>query len=357
MKHKKAAYILTLTVILSASLFTGCGSAAGATSAEASTQADEPQASAEASSEAAPEDTESPDSGRHQADDTPDPDTLATLKYNSYVQLNNSIVEVLDCLDYYDMVVADQDDFALLEDSQYSYGYKITGFDSSVVDDALAMSDTKPAYEKLDSLTKQLVEPMKNLMETFSEINSQTDFTSDQEARPEEWHSVIRANREAFTQYAFDFFGELRALEEERIAADEEQLKEDGDLIAYNARHTLTLANQIVRECSAQGINDSNLTELDLTKIRPLYEELADTVAAYNAAASDPEQLAKESLKSSPFDGSFPNLVEAVEWMIGQVESQTPLDNPSADSLGSLNHVNIVLSGCVDDYNDIFLTN
>ena len=80
------------------------------------------------------------------------------------------------------------------------------------------------------------------------------------------------------------------------------------------------VANRILDECYKQGIDDANITELDLTNIRPLYEELTETVAAFHEATSDSDQLMKESLSSStPLYGLPDSLVQSVEWMLSLI--------------------------------------
>ena len=137
---------------------------------------------------------------------------------------------------------------------------------------------------------------------------------------------------------------------------EEAKMQEEGRLIIYNASHCITVVNEILSICTEQGVDDTNLTELDLTEIKPLYDELVETVAAYDAACSDNDQLMLESLpNSAPFDGLLDSLAQSVEWMIGQVESQTPIDDPSLSPLGSIGHIHDVLSSCIDRYNSVFV--
>ena len=139
------------------------------------------------------------------------------------------------------------------------------------------------------------------------------------------------------------------------MSASEQKMLDEGQLIAYNASHMITVANRILDECYKQGIDDANITELDLTNIRPLYEELTETVAAFHEATSDSDQLMKESLSSStPLYGLPDSLVQSVEWMIKQVESQVPIQDPGREYLGGIIHIEQELSECIDQYNAVF---
>ena len=131
---------------------------------------------------------------------------------------------------------------------------------------------------------------------------------------------------------------------------------EEGLLITYNASHAITVANKLLTECYNQGVYDDNITELDLEPIRPLYEELVATVDAFNTATADNNQLMLESLSSStPMYGLLDSLVQSVDWMIQQVESQVPIEDPGREYLGGIIHIEEVLSDCIDQYNTVFV--
>ena len=56
-----------------------------------------------------------------------DEETMDLIKYNVYIELNNDILEVLNNIDYYFVVVGDGEEFALLPDTGLTYGYRIVG--------------------------------------------------------------------------------------------------------------------------------------------------------------------------------------------------------------------------------------
>ena len=53
------------------------------------------------------------------------PEQMDLIKYNYYVELNNEIVKLMDDIDYYYEVVEYDEEFALIPDSGYTYGYRI----------------------------------------------------------------------------------------------------------------------------------------------------------------------------------------------------------------------------------------
>lgn len=338
-KERGLALLLTLLLLVSA----GC---------TPSGSADDGQATGTPAPTPTQEPTPTPE-----PEETLDPEIVDQLKYNIYVELNNKMVDVLDTLyDYYE-VVEYAEGFALLPDSPYSYKYGISGYNTDILEDALLVAGMEPAYETLDDLTLQIIEPMRALMNTFSEISHNYDYAANQYAKPKEYHKVIQANAAIFEYLAFEYMEALQEMSIERVEADEQRMKEEGQLLAYNFSHSITIVKRITDECYRQGISDYNIVELDLTPIRPLYQELLDTIDAYKAAAGDNDQLMMESMTS---DGAYhigtqiDRMASAIDWMIRQVESGVPIQDPGREFLGGLIHVEVVLSACIDLYNSAF---
>ena len=290
-------------------------------------------------------------------EETLDPEMVDQIKYNIYVELNNEMVDVLDTLYSYYEVVEYADEFALKSDSPYSYKYNISGYNTDILEDAQLVAEMEPAYEALDSLTLQIIEPMRALMDTFSDISHNYDYAADQYAKPKEYHQVIQANAALFEDLAYQYMDALSEMSIERVEAEEQRMLEDGLLLAYHFSHSITVVKKITAECYRQEISDYNIENLDLTPIRPLYQELLDTMDAYKAAAEDNNQLMEESMTS---DGAYhigtqiERMASAIDWMIRQVESGVPISNPGREYLGGLIHVEAVLSDCIDLYNSTF---
>lgn len=288
-------------------------------------------------------------------EETLDAETMGVIKYNIYVELNNYMVEVMDNIDNYYLVVEDADEFSMVPDSGYTYKFGISPMNSDIVDDATSVVALEPAYEELDDLVLQIAGPMKILMDTFSDIYHCNNFADNQYAKPKEFHVPVRENAAEFQDLAYQFMEAISEMSGERMAAGEQKMLDEGQIIAYNASHMITLGKQILDECYKQEIDDANITELDLTEIRPLFEELKQTVDAFNEATGDNNQLMKESLSSStPMYGLPGSLVQSVEWMIKQVESGRPIPDPGSEYLGGIIHIEQELSECIDQYNTVF---
>ena len=286
-----------------------------------------------------------------------DEETMDLVKYNIYVELNNTIVEILDDIDNYFLVVDTAEEFRFRDDAEYSYGYRIKGFNMDAVEDAELVYNVAPAYETLDGLVEKMLPSMREIMETFDAIDdSEYTYEENQYQQPKENHARLMACLEEFTTYAYEYLDQIDIIADERNAIQEAGMLEEGRLIIYNFSHMLTLSSQILDEIYDQGIDDYNLTELDLTPIYPLFEEMQATAAAYNEAVNDNNQLMLESLSSRQvYEGDWNGLIQAFEWMIKQVESGVPYEDPSHEYLGGLQHIYVVLSGKVNEYNGIFV--
>ena len=306
---------------------------------------------------AAPTPTLAPTPAPTEPEETLDPETVDMAKYNVYVQLNNKIVDVLDTLYSYYEVVEYQDEFALIPDSEHSYKYNISGCNTDILDDAAYVAALEPAYEALDSLALRILDPMRTLCDTFSEISSNYDYAADQYAKPKEYHKAIQANAAAFEELAHQFMEAVQEMSIQRVEAEEQNMLDSHQLLAYGFSHSITVVKKITAECYSQGISDYNIEELDLEPIRPLYQELLDTIEAYKAAAEDNSQLMEESMTS---DGAYhigtqiDRMSSALDWMFRQVESGQPIEDPGREYLGGLIHLEVVLSACIDLYNTTF---
>ncbi len=285
------------------------------------------------------------------------PEQMDLIKYNYYVELNNQIVEILDSVFYYYQVVDQAEEFSLLPDTGLTYGYRVYGNNTDTLETCIQLADMDPDYGEMDTLVKEMAEPMAAVMQTFLDIGSCNDFAENQYQKAKEFHAVIYENTDVVTELGTQFIDAVDEMGTAKIEEEEEQMKAEGNLIIYNASRAISIGREVLDAAYDQGVSDENLTDLDLTEIKALYDELVQVVADFDAAASDNDQLVKESLSNSrPFDGLLDSLIQALEWMIKQTESGTLPDlSGSGAPLGSLGHFSEVFGQCIDRYNTVFV--
>lgn len=284
------------------------------------------------------------------------PEALDLIKFNTYVGMNNYMTRIINNLSSYYTYIANEDEFKIIENlytsGDYAYRLGVSALNSDIIEDALLLAGTEPSYGALDELTLKIAEPMKNLMDTFMNMSRCYDFSDNQYEKAKEFHKTIRENIDVFTELVYPYMDGVTKMADARKEKEEKQLLEDGKIIGYNASHIITVAKQLLNECYNQKVYDHNIVELDLTKVSPIYEELKKTIEAYNTAMKDNDQLIKESVGSDMYHGLQNKLLQAVEWMIKQVESKTPIQDPGRAYLGGIIHIEEVLSDCIKAYND-----
>lgn len=292
-----------------------------------------------------------------EAEETLSAEQMDLIKYNYYVDLNNDIVDILDSIGYYYDVVDYTEEFSLLPDTGLTYGYRVYGKNTDIIDDCLQLADMEPDYGELDDLVREMADPLRDLMDTFSNISISHDYADNQYQKAKDYHAVIYSSADTFAELGYAYMEAISEMGNLRIAEEEEAMKEEGRLIIYNASRAISIGKQVLDVVDDQEISDETITDLDLTEIRRLHEELVAVVADFDAATADNDQLIKESLANSrPFDGLYNSLIQALEWMIKQVESGRPLDlSGSGAPLGSIGHFSEVLSKCIERYNSVFV--
>lgn len=292
-----------------------------------------------------------------EAEETLSAEQMDLIKYNYYVDLNNDIVDILDSIGYYYDVVDYTEEFSLLPDTGLTYGYRVYGKNTDIIDDCLQLADMEPDYGELDDLVREMADPLRDLMDTFSNISSSHDYADNQYQKAKDYHAVIYSSADTFAELGYAYMEAISEMGNLRIAEEEEAMKEEGRLIIYNASRAISIGKQVLDVVDDQEISDETITDLDLTEIRRLHEELVAVVADFDAATADNNQLVKESLSNSrPFDGLFNSLIQALEWMIKQVESGQPLDlSASGAPLGSIAHFSETLGKCIERYNSVFV--
>ncbi len=344
--HKKFLRALA-AVLLLAVFVSGCGKQAEDSREPKKKSAPKTE---EASTDMATDETE------EEEIDIP-PEQLDLIKYNYYVDLSNNVIEVIDDITYYFMVVEDAEEFSLIPDTGLTYGYRVYSFNSDIIDDCLMLADMEPSYGELDTLIKEMADPLRALMDTFSEVSNSYDYADNQYAKAREYHQIIYSTADTFLPLGYEFIDAISVMGDARTAEHEEAMLEEGNLIIYNASRGISIGREVLDVISGQDITDETITDLDLTEIYALYDELVTVVDDLNAATSDNNQLIRESLSNSrPFDNLYEALIQALEWMIKQVESGQPLDlSGSGAPLGSIGHFSETLDTCIDRYNTVFV--
>ena len=280
----------------------------------------------------------------------PDDETKLKIKAYTYIAFSNEILELAEDLDEYFLVVEPQEEFAFTAQNTYDYKYGIGPYNTDMLDNAVTLAKEEPALDPLDELTLKIEPYARELMDVFSDMYSCYDFADGQYAKAKEMHKRIVAVLHDFYEQADAYLYECGELSDKLAQESEQKALEDGNIIFYSSSHMITLCKELFRVCNEKGIDDSNLTSLDLSAVQPIIDEMHQTFDQYTAAVNDKNQLMKESLAGPPIN-YFTSLMSTIDFMTEIIKNGG--SNPSPGALGSLGHINEVLNDFIDNYNRI----
>ena len=81
-------------------------------------------------------------------------------------------------MEYYFQVVDYQEEFSLLPDTGLTYGYRVYGKNTDIIEDCLYLADMEPSYGEMDQMVKDLAGPLKAVMDACSSISGVKGFSS-----------------------------------------------------------------------------------------------------------------------------------------------------------------------------------
>lgn len=255
--------------------------------------------------------------------------------YNTYVDLYNSMVSgslSSRVSDYFDGV-QEQEEFATLEDGRYiSYGF--SEYDYELLDKAQAQAEAGTGYEALDAAAAVLCPAAKQVMELLDSAaayGKQQGYADDDYAKAREIHAEFYPALSQYYDRAGAFSGELLTVGEERRQAELQMLRDEGYTLRAGMMELLDTADEIMEKFYEQEtISSENITELDLTEIRPLYDKLAEQTAQVLKDSEDQEEIEKEGFdpsfnRVSDFADDAAALKVSLQEIISRVEENDPL--------------------------------
>ena len=184
-------------------------------------------------------------------EETYSPEEMELIKYNYYVDLNNDIVEVIDSIGYYFEVVDYTEEFSLLADTGLTYGYRVYGKNTDILDDCLLLADMEPDYGEMDQLVKEMAEPLREVMDTLSDISRSNDYADNQYQKAKDYHKVLYTSAETVTNLGYEFMDAVAQMGEAKMAEEEEKMKEEGRLIIYNASRGISIGKEVLNQNSS----------------------------------------------------------------------------------------------------------
>jgi len=291
----------------------------------------------------------------------------AQLLYNNYIDINNYMVgRLYESLErYFNYVDIESEEFKLLDEEDNYYDcYSISDSKIEDLEETYEIVNGKSEKDALDQAFLDLYPSIKSLMLTLNEIYDYTDMETykvDDFAKSQEHHAALMSALNEYTLAEEAFRNELNTLADQRQAEELEQLKAEGYEVIYSLIMTINLAQELESELYRQEVWDDNILDMDMTTIKPLYDEFASYVDTVLAYSEDSEALSKEGLNSGSlalYVMHMKDALKSINRVLAKVEAGEALDSSDLISTMpgqcSLSAFADGVSDMIDAYNNIY---
>lgn len=294
-----------------------------------------------------------------------DTGVASTEAYNNYVDLYNSMASgsLKRCIGYYFEGVQDTEEFEVVEGESYtSYGF--SEYDYELIDNVEEQAKQGTGYEKLDAAAAAICPTARRLMELIDSAaayGNQQGYADDDYAKAKEIHAEFYPLLKTYYTDASVFANELDIVAEKRSAKELEDLKNNGYEIRSSMLEMMNLAAKISSVLYAdENITSANITELDVTNIKPLYNEFAKKIADFTELIKDESKIEEEGFdptfnRVDDFADAAADFKVEVQKIIERVENNKPLSETDIQlgdlTDGSFEKFSKLYGNLIDRYN------
>lgn len=292
-------------------------------------------------------------------------DSQKIEKYNSYVMLNNlmtgRINEVL--LHYFEKFGTEKK--AVIEKNLRFIMLDVPTSQREVIDQAQGYTTKQPAFASADAAVTQLTPVIKDLLAVLDEMKVYYDskgYIDDNFAKGKQLHTkLINANL-TYEKAAKAYFKALQQMDAEQRLADLKNFKDSGQQIRYNALKFMIDAEATAIEMSEQGINASNVLELDMKKFKAKYDLMTADLNTLVTLSKDQQQIQKEGMNSFSIENYVHSATEAkaaASKIIERINKKEPVSDSDLSGQfldttdGTPENFNYLLSKAIERYNEI----
>ena len=164
-------------------------------------------------------------------------------------------------------------------------------------------------FPDLDEQVKTLAPIVLETMKVYNEAASYGDlqaYKDDQYAKAQEIHSRLFPLVQSYIDPADAYTAAIHSLSVERQQEEMQRMKDNGLTIRYDMLRIMDLKNQIIDAFSEQpNVAEANIADLDLTKIRPAYDELATLLLEFVPLSKDKDAAEKEGFDNNYYVTTF----------------------------------------------------
>ena len=286
-------------------------------------------------------------------------------KYNAYVDFQNFIGNRFsDAVEDYENKFGVENTINI-EDNFSFMPFSLDTFYTNSLKTAYEYVSKSPSYGKVDDDIKALYQPGMDFFAIWKEIYdyySQKNYVDDNFAKGKELHPQFIASLNKFDSLYDSFYNDMRQVIDKQAAKDLQFFKDKKQMIRYSALNSLLKMKKMMNEIRGQGISGRNLTELDMSKFKPFYDDFVDSFNDLNKYTNDEKQMNSEGFSSDIsfkllFLSAMTDVKTAASELIDRVNKQKPVDQISlthfADTVeGTPEKLESKISVAVDRYND-----
>ncbi|ODP28489.1 uncharacterized protein PTI45_02034 [Paenibacillus nuruki] len=286
-------------------------------------------------------------------------------KYNSYVMLNNlmtgRINEVL--LHYFEKFGTEKK--PVIEKNLSFIMLDVPASQREVIDQAQGYTTSKPTFASADSAVTQLTPVIKDLLTVLDEMKVYYDskgYVDDDFAKGKQLHTKLINTNLAYEKAAKAYFKALQKMDAEQRLVDLQNFKDSDQQIRYNALKFMIDAEATAIEMSEQGINASNVLELDMKKFKAKYDLMTADLNALVTLSKDQKQIEKEGMNSFSIENYVHSATEAkaaASKIIERINKKEPVSDSDLSGQfldttdGTPENFNSLLSTAIERYNEI----
>lgn len=285
--------------------------------------------------------------------------------YNIYIDINNAMLGRINdsLIRYFTYVDVESEEFKLLDESDNYYTCYSLSSPLSDVEEAYEILNGKSEKDTLDQAFLDMYPSITNLLNTLNEISDYTSpqtYLEDNFAKSQEQHTaLLNALAEYYTTGDI-FLTELDIVADARQQESLEMMKNEGYVVFYSLNMVINLGKDILDELYVENVWDDNILDMDLTKIKPLYEEFCTYADALLAYDDDQEALQAEGLSNSAYWSIFimnmKSTRDSIAKVIAKVEagealSEFDLAITSVSGQCNLSSFSTGVSDMIDSYN------
>ena len=255
-------------------------------------------------------------------------------EYNTYVHFSNFLAARYHYISvFYFQGVRNESEFHLVEGEEYlKEGFIPEDFD--FIRNVMQMANRGTHFPEVDKPVKTLTPLILKTMEIYNEAaayGQAETYKNDHYEGAKEIHSRLFPLVESSKAPLLEYKRAIDKLSSKRLEEEIRAMKERGYIIRYNLLKLISLRNQIMDEITNKNLVQEEMMKLDLSNIRPAYEEFLATLSDFEKMIENRKEIDAElftdlsiSEDLSEFANDSKEFAKQIQEMIRRIDENEP---------------------------------